>query len=194
MATEPKIAGDAARAAGSQILAERAAADGDQAELFGLPVADAGGEIAAASERVARGVGRPPGASNKATVALREWLLRRGVLPQAAVMQWVQLGPEGVAIWMAGGRPGAVTAEIRATALREWGKLAGELGRYFMAPMSPQDAEGKAMPMFNVVINGGSGVTDDKGNSLPPWAYLDVEQNQQVSEAGDDVSQNEVSQ
>lgn len=191
MATEAKIAGEAARAAGAGILAARADAAGEQVELFGLPVADESGDVAAAAGRVARGPGRPEGASNKATVALREHLLRKGVLPQQALMQWVMLGPDGLAIWMAGGRESAVTAEIRAIAFKEWAKVAGDLGKYFMAPMSPQDAQGNSVPFMNFQFLG-AGAVDAAGNAVPPW-ILEAMKNQQVTKTIDGESQSQES-
>lgn len=217
MATEAKIAGEAARAAGAGILAARADAAGEQVELFGLPVADESGEIAAATGRVARGPGRPEGASNKATVALRDHLLRKGVLPQAALMQWVMLGPAGLAkalveesLALERARFAEMSEEQREKAIaefiepafppefmlgcfKEWAKVAGDLGKYFMAPMSPQDAQGKSVPMFNVILGGGLGQVDKAGNQLPPWAYIDVEQNQPVAPSDGGESQSKES-
>ena len=72
------------------------ASAGDQAELFGLPCEDPRGEIEKARARGVR-EGRPKGAESIATRELRRWLLSRGVLPQQSLMQWFQLGPEGLA-------------------------------------------------------------------------------------------------
>lgn len=186
MATEPKIAGATVRAAGAEILATRAAAEGEQVELFGLPVADPSGVVAASREKVARGPGRPEGASNRATVAAREYLLRRGVLPQAAVMQWVQLGPVGVAqaLWEASGGQQKPPPDFMIEGAKLWQKLTADLGRYFMAPMAPADASGAAVPFLNFQFLG-SGPTDAAGNPLAPWLV----ENQALTESDAPESQ-----
>jgi hypothetical protein len=170
VATEPKIAGAAARAAGAEILAERAAAEGAQVELFSLPVADPSGEVGKARDRVSRGPGRPEGASNKATVAMRDYLLRRGVLPQAAVMQWVQLGPVGMAraLWQEAGASGNPPPDFIIEAAKLWQKLTADLGRYFMAPMAPADSAGQTVPFMAFQFLG-NGPVDATGQALPPW-------------------------
>lgn len=214
MATEAKIAGVVARAAGAEILAQREAAAGEQAELFGLPVADESGEVAAAAARVARGPGRPEGASNKATVALREHLLRKGVLPQQALMQWVMLGPVGVAKALAAeslalerARFADMTDEQRDRAMvamepafppeymlacfKEWAKVASDLGKYFMAPMAPTDAKGNSVPFMNFQFLG-SGAVDAAGNAVPPW-ILEGMKNQELTKTIDVESQSQES-
>lgn len=215
LATEAKIAGEAARAAGAGILAARDQAAGAQVELFGLPVADESGDVAAAAGRVARGPGRPEGASNKATVALREHLLRKGVLPQQALMQWVMLGPVGVARALAQEalalereRFAGMSEEQRGRAVlelgepvfppeymlacfKEWAKVAGDLGKYFMAPMSPQDAQGNSVPFMNFQFLG-AGAVDAAGNAVPPW-ILEAMKNQQVTKTIDGESQSQES-
>lgn len=214
MATEAKIAGEAARAAGAEILAAREAAEGEQVELFALPVADESGAIAEASARLTKGPGRPVGASNKATVALRDHLLRKGVLPQQALMQWVMLGPIGLAKALAqesvalerlrfeglseGNLQKALSSvepvyspEYMLACFKEWAKAAGDLGKYFMAPMSPQDADGKSVPMFNVILGGGLANVDEEGNQRPPWEYLRVVENQALTPEDGGESQSE---
>ena len=90
----PAPPGGAVKGAADEI-ARASAADGEQAELFGLPSEDPHGEIEKARDRGVKG-GRPKGQSI-ATGELRAWLLSRGVLPQQSQMQWFQLGPEGLA-------------------------------------------------------------------------------------------------
>lgn len=107
------------------------ASAGDQAELFGLPCEDPRGEIEKARARGVR-EGRPKGAESIATRELRRWLLSRGVLPQQSLMQWFQLGPEGLA--QALGCP-------KLEAFDRWARLGEKLGRYFM-PMKPAKGEG----------------------------------------------------
>ena len=141
-----------------------------QAELFDLPCSDPTGEIKAARDNGSKG-GRPKGAQNLATRELREYLLKRGILPQQALMQWFLLGPEGLAK--------ALTCS-KAEAFDRWARLAEGLGKYFMAPMTPVDAEGKPAPSFAVFIGGRTGVVGPAGETLPPWAYLD-QQNQELT-------------
>lgn len=212
VATEPKIAGGAARAAGAGILAERERAEGEQVELFPVPVVDPKGDIERTAAPV-RKVGRPEGASSKATVALRDYLLRRGVLPQQAVMQFVALGPVGFAKAMgdeaerlererleAAGlaypaREPVFTPGFMIEATKVWAKMAADLGRYFMAPQAPADAEGKALPTFFVSIGGqGSGVIGADGVERPPWSYIDIDENQQLSDGAPAQSQEDESQ
>ena len=189
VATKAKIAGEVACAAGAGVLAEREAAQGDQDLLpFDLPVADPSGKIEDARQR-ARGSGRPQGAENKATVAMREYLLKRGVLPQAALLQWFQLGPVGMAEAI-----GIHDAAGRLECLKVWAKIGGDLGRYFMAPMAPSDDQGKAVPFIQVTVGGDQGVRLADGQIVEPWRYLEAELNQQLNEVDAGKSQDGESQ
>lgn len=180
------IARELAAAAGDEIAKEAANAAGAQVELFGLPCADKTGRIADAVARQ-RKAGRPPGSSDATTKALRDYLLRRGVLPQQSLMQWFMLGPEGLAVALGCNK---------LDAFREWRALGDALGRYFMAPMQPVDGEGNALPVFNVLIGGQAGLVGANGAVLPPWSYMDgrPEQNQQVIQGDDEQSQKDESQ
>jgi hypothetical protein len=193
MATDPKIAGATARAAGAEILAERAKAEGEQVELFAIPVADPKGELATARDMQARGPGRPEGASNKATVAMRDYLLRRGVLPQAAVMQWVQLGPSGLALalWRETGASGKPPPDFMMEGAKLWSKMTADLGRYFMAPMAPADGAGQSVPFLAFQFMG-NGPADAAGKPLAPWV-VEAMANQPLTENGDGESQSQES-
>ena len=145
---------------------------GEQPALFDLPCADPSGEIAQAQARGVKG-GRPKGAQNLSTRQLREFLLAKmgGRTPQEQVAQWASLGPEGLARAMFMERAEAFALWLR---MQEW------LGRYFMAPMVPVDADGKPAPSIVVSIGGQSGIVTASGEVNPPWAY--IEENQALIE------------
>ena len=151
-----------------------------QAELFELPCADPTGEIAQAQARNAKG-GRPKGAQNLATRELREFLLTRmgGQTPQEQVARWAALGPEGLA---------KALGVSRADGFDRWQRMQEWLGRFFMPPMVPVDADGKPAPSIVVSIGGATGVTTSSGEVLPPWSY--VEQDQEVIDGFAEPSQN----
>lgn len=150
-ALKQEIAGFAARAA---------VAPAAEPELFALPCADEGGRIEAA---VKRGPGRPKGASNWGTKAWRDYLLARGIMPQQQAMEWMLLGPHGLAVAL-----GCSKLE----AFREWRMLAAELGPYFMAKMIPVDDDGKPPASIVVNIGGHTGIATPGGPALPPWLYM----------------------
>lgn len=156
------------------------AAAAETPDLFGLPVDDPSGEIEKARATGLKG-GRPKGAQNVATRELREYLLARGMLPQQAIMQWFMLGPVGLA--------NALKCDL-ADAFDRWERMGDRLGRYFMAPMTPVDGEGKPAPSFAVFIDGRSGVVAGDGSTLPPWEYL-RQQNQELSDIEGERSQDE---
>lgn len=160
--------------------ADIARPEAEQPALFDLPTLDPSGEIEQARARSLRG-GRPKGAQNLATRELREWLLARGILPQQMMMEWLTLGPEGLAKALGCSK---VEAFDRIMA------LADKLGRYFMAPMVPVDDQGKPMPSFNVIIGGSAGVVDGDGSVRPPWKYL-AEQDQGLIDAAADAPKSE---
>ena len=145
-----------------------ARADGEQPALFDLPCADPTGEIAQAQARSAKG-GRPKGAQNLATRELREFLLARmgGQTPQEQVARWVSLGPEGLAKALSLPKGEAFDRWLR---MQEW------LGRFFMAPLAPSDADGKPAPAILVSIGGSTGLQTSSGEVLPPWSYIEGNQ------------------
>lgn len=158
---------EALKGASTDIAAASAA---EQADLFALPVPDPTGEIEALRQSGSKG-GRPKGAQNLATRELRAWLLSRGVLPQQAMMQWLTMGPEGMA---------KALGCSKLEAFDRWARLAEGLGKYFLAPMTPVDGEGKPAPSFQVFIGGSPGIVQADGTIKPPWEYLN-EQNQEVT-------------
>ena len=155
---------------GASMSIARAAVD--EPALFDLPCLDPSGEIAQMQARGIKG-GRPKGAQNLSTRQLREFLLVKmgGKTPQEQVAQWASLGPEGLAKAMVMQRGDAFALWLR---MQEW------LGRYFMAPMVPVDADGKPAPSIMVSIGGQTGIVTASGEVKPPWAY--IEENQALIE------------
>ena len=169
--TDPAPLRDVVKEASAAIAGELAG--GEQAALFDLPVEDPRGEIGKARALGARG-GRPKGAQNLATRELRDWLLRGmgGKTPQEQLAQWAILGPEGLAQ--------ALHCD-RLEAFDRWRGVLEYLGKFFMAPIAPETADGKPVPQMVVMVGGSAGVVDQaSGETLPPWEYLD-QQNQEVS-------------
>jgi hypothetical protein len=162
-----------------------AAAEGEQSELFQLPFAAS--ESVAATAQSVRKAGRPPGAENKSSRQLREWLLGRGVLPQAALMQWVAGGPDVLWNWVTEGKEVYEgRAALRAKVWEMWKQANVELGAYLLPKMQPVDDAGRAIPAMVMFAPGGQVMTAVDGK--PPWEYLS-EQNQEVSEAENGESQ-----
>jgi hypothetical protein len=123
-------------------------------------------EIAADTEQRRKG-GRPPGAQNIATRQIREYLLKKGVVPQKWMMDWLLVSPEELA------------ARLRCSIGEAFDKqvsLAKELGRYIMAPMATVDDKGNAVPTLAMVF-GNQILTpgDNTAGISPPWQDEPVE-------------------
>jgi len=178
-----RVVADAVAGAGAEIAATRAAAAGEQAELLELPSADPerhAGELARAMTAHRRG--RPPGAVNRSTKELREYLLRRGLNPLQAMMQWAMHSPESLA------------RELSCTRLEAFDRLASlwrELAPYFASKMVPVDDTGRPVPLMLMQF-GAFGAPKEAGGQAP-WLYLDAEQNQALSDAAPIVSHGDVS-
>jgi hypothetical protein len=173
------MAADPIRDALKGAAASIASAEPEQPALFEVPCADPRGEIAAAQARSAKG-GRPKGAQNLATRELREFLLARmgGKTPQEQLAQWASLGPEGLAQALH-----CTTLE----AFDRWRAILEYLGKFYMAPMVPVDADGKPAPAILVSIGGATGLQLANGDVVEPWRY--VEQNQALIEGELEPSQ-----
>jgi hypothetical protein len=180
-------ASDGTRAVVGQVVAdlrhdvEQLQAAGDQLELIGLPanLAPETADRARESAR-ARGRGRPPGATNKATDDVKAFCRRVfGFDPLIEGFRWAQHSPESLAIALNCTR---LEAFDRLEALRR------DLCRYFHAPVQPVDQAGQAVPMFVMQVGAvtvGAGAGAPAG--VPPWLTdprraTTIEQNQQVSE------------
>jgi hypothetical protein len=175
------VVAEAVSGVGAEIASARAAADGEIVDLFPLPGCERGVNDGAARERAidARKRGRPPGAANKSTKDLREYLLRRGVNPLQAMMEWALHTPESLA------------AELGCTRLEAFDRLAGvwrELAPYFAAKMVPVDDEGRPLPMFAMQFGVFGGRPETGGQA--PWLYL---QNQGLGDAASALSHGEPS-
>ncbi|MDE2579952.1 MAG: hypothetical protein KGL46_14205 [Hyphomicrobiales bacterium] len=178
----------AIRAVAAEIGGDDACAAASAAgEQIALPIADDPTGRAMSAAIANRRAGRPMGATDKRTASMREWLLRRGVIPQDELLKWVQHGPEALA---------AMLGCTKLEAYREWRATMEALGRYVMAPLAPVDGEGKAMPNIAVFVGGQTGIRDAAGVEHAPWEYLDLQtvENQQLSAASGDESQNDESQ
>lgn len=172
------MSGDPLREALKGASTSIARAGGEQIALFDLPCDDPNGKIAQEQARAAKG-GRPKGAQNLATRELREYLLARmgGKSPQEQLAHWASLGPLGLAE--------ALKCD-RIDAFDRWRGVMEYLGRFFMAPMVPVDDQGKPQPAIVVSIGGVTGIQTSSGEVLPPWSY--VEQNQELIEGEADRS------
>ena len=175
------MSGDVVREALKGAFGEIAHEAAAQPALFELPCADKSGRIAEAQARAAKG-GRPKGAQNLATRELRDWLLGRmgGQTPQEQVARWLSLGPEGLA---------EALGCSKAEAFDRWTRGMEWLGRFFMAPMVPVDADGKPAPAIVVNVGGSTGVRTASGEVLAPWLY--VEQDQEVIDGEPERSKEE---
>ena len=163
----------------------------EQLALLGEAALPAGRRIeqrdiarAAAAERRA---GRPPGATNLATRELRRALHASGLDAVWEMARWARLTPEELAE-----RLGCTRLEAfdRLQALRR------EVARYQHAPMAATDDRGNVVPTMVMAVGG---VVATPGNARPPWewdrdgTFIEVEQNQQVSEGEADRSKGDVS-
>ena len=156
------IAGAAVAAAAGALDAEKRAAEGSQLAMFDLPSRLEGADLAEQGVKVARarGPGRPPGAENRSTRELREYMLARGAHPLIELMRWSLHTPETLA------------RELDCTRLEAFDRLTAirrELAPYFVAKMAPTDEAGNVVPIFNLSIGG---VAGGLGPGLPPWAEL----------------------
>ena len=200
------VLGDALAAAAGDLAAAKAAAEGEQVELFDIPTRFVGVRGAPAAtiaradalpalERAAaqHRRGRPPGSANRSTKEWREYLLKRGVHPLEQMMRMAMHSEESLAIEL-----GCTPLEA-ARLLFDYRKA---LAPYFAAPMVPVDDAGQAVPFFQMVFGGLGGVAAGSGGDIPPWERRErlgdgmgtqSVQNQQVIDAVPDVSHGDVS-
>lgn len=163
------VLGEALNGVDGVIASARAAADGEELELFPLPGARAG-EAAAVRAIEAGKRGRPPGAVNKSTAELRKYLLARGVNPLQAMMQWALHTPESLA------------NELGCTRLEAFDRLRAlweGLAPYFVPKMVPVDDAGRPIPVMLMQV-GQFGAPKEAGG-VAPWLYMEGEQNQALS-------------
>lgn len=156
------------------------AAEPEQVELFALPTRFEGKLADRQQARVkAQGPGRPPGAKNKATVAIREYILSRGVDPLVRLAQWSMHTPESLASELDCSKLEAFR-ELRAT----WAALAP----FLYGHAAPTDADGNAVPILQLAIGG---QIQGLASGAPPWKY--IEELQAVNAPAPSVSHGDVS-
>lgn len=177
----------------AEVGAALADADGEQLELptrFAGKRAEEQREKAGFGLSASRGRGRPPGAQNKASRDVIEFLRRRGVDPLMSLARWAQHTPETLA------------RELGCTLLEafdRWKALQVELAPYFQAKKLPVDADGRTPPFLALMIAGDR----TGGSGRAPWldapGIVDVtpnaesQQNQALSTPDAAVSQAPVS-
>jgi hypothetical protein len=160
------VQAETAAALSQAVAAADAAAAGEQLPLFPVPIparnARSGKEfdVAALQAAAEKRRGRPPGAVNKSTAKMREYLLARGVNPLEWFMRWLLVTPDELADYL-----GCTVKE----ALQEQRLMASELGPIFMPRMAPTDDAGKPVPMLNITIGGAAG---GAAPGRKPWEYI----------------------
>lgn len=177
MSGEAGVVAEAISGGAAEIAGAPAA---EELPLFALPGRAAPIDAPARERAIeARKRGRPPGAVNRSTKELREYLLRRGVNPLQAMMEWALHSPE------------SLSRELGCTPLEAFDRLKSlweALAPYIAPRMVAVDEDGQALPLLQLVI-GGQRLAPSAG-SEPPWItqLRQIEQNQQVSGAPADVS------
>ncbi len=129
--------------------------------------------------------GRPPGAGNRSTRELREFLRRIGYDPLLAMMSWARHTPESLAVELDCKKGEAFDRLMR---------VHEAIAPYIHAKLQPTDDQGRAVPSLAFLI-GGYGAP---AAGAPPWQYpggpvLDGEQNQALAPERDPVSHADVS-
>jgi len=175
------VVADAISGAAAGIAEAEKSAAGEQLPMFEVPTRHTGARAAELQRAIEhkRERGRPPGATNKATAQMREYLLGRGINPLQAMMQWALHTPTSLA------------AELGCTRLEAFDRLRdlwAELAPYFSPKMVPLDGDGRPIPTFLMQF-GAFGATPQAGGRAP-WNYLE---DQQVIDATPQVSHGAVS-
>lgn len=190
------MAQDDKKAAIAGMIAEAAAAEpaAEQLELLAPPtrpsLSDAQREQVDAAIRHDRR-GRPPGAKNKTTREMLDFVRKFCGDPLERRFRWAMHTPETLAIEL-----GCSKFEAFQLLDRMWADLA----RYFYGQQANVDASGNAaVPRLTMVIGGQTAAAiGPNGAVRPPWEYLDVanagpQQNQQVIDHEPAVSHGEPS-
>ncbi|MDN3278794.1 hypothetical protein QWJ07_31345 [Frankia sp. RB7] len=131
--------------------------------------------------------GRPPGAQNKATREMLEFVRKLCGDPLERRFRYAMHTPETLAIEL-----GCTKLEAFDRLDRMW----SELGRYFYAQMAQVDAGGNSVaPRLTMVFPGQSApAIGPDGSTRAPWLYIEQrEENQALSAPADDVSHSDVS-
>lgn len=177
--------------------AAAAAADGSGEQLDMLMPPTRASMTADETARVEASVkrdraGRPPGARNKATREMLEFVRNLMGDPLERRFRYAMHTPESLSI------------ELGCTKLEAFDrldKLWAELARFFYAQKAPTDADGNAaVPRLTVVMGGQNAVAiGPNGQQVAPWLYLEgsappdaeTQQNQALLETPDRGSHGE---
>ncbi len=115
-----------------------------------------------ATEAVRRDrAGRPPGAQNKTTREMLDFIRKTIGDPMLESARWAMHTPETMA------------AELGCDKLEAFDrleKIRADLRPYFYAKQAPVDHDGKPVPGLTVELHGqGAQLTGPRGEQLPPW-------------------------
>lgn len=123
--------------------------------------------------------GRPPGAQNKATREMLEFVRRVCGDPMERRFRWAMHTPESLSIEL-----GCTKLEAFDRLERMW----ADLSRYFYAQQAAVDGQGNAVtPRLTMILGPQhAGIEGAPGTIRPPWHYeggpvVEVEQNQSLS-------------
>lgn len=182
---------DVVKAAAAEHQANVTAAAGAQVELFQAPTRHTGrrAEVLQLALRDRAGAGRPPGSANLATKEFREFLLGRGVSPLVQLMRWSMHTPTSLADEL---------KCSRLEAFRLLKELWAELAPYLHQRM-PQAIEVDQRSAGMLVLGS---ITADQAREIGRrWGVQDLEllaqetqENQALSQSGEQKSQNQKSQ
>ncbi len=134
-------------------------------------------------------VGRPPGAQNKTTRDMLDFIRKTLGDPMLESARWAMHTPDSLAI---------VLGCSKAEAFDRIEKLRADLRPYFYAKQAPVDTDGKPVPGLTVEFHGhGAARVGADGQELPPWlregANDHSEQNQRLIDVSPAVSHGGVS-
>lgn len=130
--------------------------------------------------------GRPPGAQNKATREMLEFVRKLCGDPLERRFRYAMHTPESLAIVL-----GCSKLEAFDRLDRMW----SELSRFFYAQLAQVDGKGNAVaPHLTMVFGGQPATTAPDGTLRPPWLYIEeTPQNQALPAPANDVSHDDVS-
>lgn len=121
--------------------------------------------------------GRPPGAKNKTTREMLDFIRTWCGDPLERRFRWSQHTPESLSIEL-----GCSKVEALQILLKLW----GELEKYFYATLAQVDSAGNAVtPRLTMVFGGQHAHVSASGAELPPWErhLEEMQRNQQLIEA-----------
>lgn len=129
-------------------------------------------------------VGRPPGAQNKTTRDMLDFIRKTLGDPMLESARWATHTPDSLAI---------VLGCSKAEAFDRIERLRADLRPYFYAKQAPVDTDGKPVPGLTVEFHGhGAARVGADGQDLPPWlregANDQSEQNQRLIDVSPAVS------